>query len=57
MRDNRCIFEAINDAINNRFKKYEQVKDTDVREAIRINNEITILLNVQTYMIEGRDEI
>ena len=57
MRDSRCVFEAINDALHNRFKRYEQVKDTDVIEAIRINNEITILLNVQTYMIEGRDEI
>ena len=57
MRDSRCVFNAINDALNERFKKYEQVKDTDVIEAIRINNEITILLNVQTYMIEGRDEI
>ena len=57
MRDSRCVFNAINDALNERFKKYEQVKDTNVREAIRINNEITILLNVQTYMIEGRDEI
>ena len=57
MRDSRCVFEAINDALNNRFKRYEQVKDTDVIEAIRINNEITILLTVQTFMIEGRDEI
>ena len=57
MRDSRCVFEAINDALNERFKKYEKVKDTDVRDAIRIINEITILLTVQTYMIEGRDEI
>ena len=57
MRDSRCVFEAINDALNERFKKYEKVKDTDVRDAIRIINEITILLTVQTYMIGGRDEI
>ena len=57
MRDSRCVFEAINDALNKRLKKYEKVKDTDVRDAIRIINEITILLTVQTYMIEGRDEI
>ena len=57
MRDSRCVFNAINDALNERFKKYEQVKDTNVKDAIRINNEITILLAVQTYMIEGRDEI
>lgn len=57
MRDSRCVFNAINDALNERFKKYEQVKDTDSWEAIKINNEITALLTVQTYMIEGRDEI
>ena len=57
MRDSRCVFDAINEAINERFKKYDQVKETDVKEASRINDEITILLNVQTFMIEGRDEI
>ena len=57
MRDSRCVFDAINEAINERFKKYDRVKETDVKEASRINEEITVLLNVQTFMIEGRDEI